>query len=90
MKEKDKKKIFCVYCGVEISRRLKNETKDHVPPLSFYEPPVPPNLKTVPACKKCNNEERSGLDEYIRAIFTFRHDVVESNEFPHLVSKSTQ
>ena len=30
-------------------------TKDHIPPKGFFEQPLPSNLITVPACKKCNN-----------------------------------
>ena len=30
-------------------------TDDHVPPRSFFPPPLPNNLITVRCCKKCNN-----------------------------------
>lgn len=58
-----KKKIICIYCG-----RRDATTRDHVPPRSFYAPPLTNDLITVPACFECNN--RFGLhDEYIRDIF---------------------
>lgn len=38
----------CLYCGSEA------DTKDHVPPKLLLERPFPPNLSTVPSCKKCN------------------------------------
>jgi hypothetical protein len=39
----------CIYCSC-----IAN-TKDHVPPKLLLEQPYPLNLKTVPACEKCNN-----------------------------------
>lgn len=39
---------ICIYCGGHA------DSKDHVPPRSFLERPYPPNLLTVPSCKKCN------------------------------------
>jgi len=41
------------------------DTSDHVPPKGFYPKPYPPNLLTVPCCKKCNHS-LSPLDEEMR------------------------
>lgn len=38
----------CVYCGDWA------DTKDHTPPRFFLKSPLPSNLVTLPACKKCN------------------------------------
>jgi hypothetical protein len=40
--------LTCVYCGADAT------TKDHVVPRCFLEKPFPPNLLTVPSCRKCN------------------------------------
>lgn len=62
--EKGKKGI-CIYCG-----KLKELTKDHVPPDSFFPKPRPSNLITVPSCYKCNQE--AGKDEELfLATFMF-------------------
>lgn len=58
-----KKKIKCVYCGVKDAT-----TRDHVPPRSFYAPPLTSDLITVPSCFVCNNTFGKD-DEYIRNIF---------------------
>lgn len=34
---------------------MENLTDDHVPPKSFFPPPLPTNLITVRCCEKCNN-----------------------------------
>ncbi len=40
---------LCLYCGMQAG------TRDHVPPKSLLEQPWPINLRTVPACSRCNN-----------------------------------
>jgi hypothetical protein len=40
---------LCTYCG-----RNPATTRDHVPPRSIFPKPLPQNLVTVPACRKCN------------------------------------
>ncbi len=50
----------CVYCGGD------GDTNDHAPPRCFLRRPLPSNLITLPACKKCN----SG--------FSFDEDVVKT------------
>lgn len=83
--DKEKKTIKCVYCGKEISKKLGNETKDHVPPQCFYETPYPPNLITIPSCFDCNNNEYSILDETIKVFFLMRDDVNATQNFKGLV-----
>lgn len=45
----------CIYCGAVAT------TRDHVPPKVLLDQPFPPNLRTVPSCKPCNND--ASLDE---------------------------
>lgn len=45
------------------------DTSDHVPPRSFFPPPRPSNLITVPCCFSCNNGN-SQEDDYARFILT--------------------
>lgn len=45
----------CIYCGAHAT------TRDHVPPKIFLNQPFPPNLRTVPSCRACNNG--ASLDE---------------------------
>jgi hypothetical protein len=40
----------CVLCGINSAN-----SSEHVPPRSFFEPPYPENLITVPACDACNH-----------------------------------
>jgi hypothetical protein len=40
----------CVYCGGVA------DTNDHTPPRCFLKPPLPSNLITLPACRKCNSD----------------------------------
>lgn len=68
MKEK---KGICIYCN-----EVKELTKDHIPPQSFFHKPKPSNLITVPACRKCNNSFDLD-DEYMYYIILMRHDVGE-------------
>src|SRR5258708_5405206 len=53
--------LTCVYCGGEAT------TKDHVIPRCFLEKPFPPNLPTVPSCRKCN-QGYSKDEEYFLAV----------------------
>ncbi len=41
--------LLCVYCGALA------DSKDHAPPKCLMLPPLPSNLITLPACRKCNN-----------------------------------
>ena len=53
---------LCAYCDQE-----KELTKDHVPPKSLLDKPLPDNLWVVPACLDCNTGFKSD-DEYTRAV----------------------
>ena len=54
LKSKDNK--ICAYCG-----GTNPETKDHVPPKSLFQKPLPNNLITVPTCQKCHS--RISIDD---------------------------
>jgi hypothetical protein len=41
----------CYLCGSE-----NQLTRDHVPPQSFFPPPLPKNLITLPCCEKCHKQ----------------------------------
>jgi hypothetical protein len=51
----------CVLCGIR-----EAESVEHVPPRSFFEPPYPDNLITVPSCNPCNQGSQSD-DDYLLA-----------------------
>jgi hypothetical protein len=51
----------CVYCGAIA------DTNDHVPPQCLLDRPLPSNLLTLPACKRCNNQY-SPHENLVRAI----------------------
>ena len=53
-------KNICAYCHTE-----NPETRDHIPPQSFFPRPKPSNLITVPCCEGCRVEQ-SQDDEYFR------------------------
>ena len=59
---------LCVYC--ETGEDL---TREHVPPRCLFGPPRPPNLITVPCCRKCNNGAAQD-DEYFRLVMCVRHE----------------
>lgn len=52
----------CVYCG-----KIKELTRDHVPPASFFDDPPPSNLTTIPSCYQCNNGF-GVIDDYVRLM----------------------
>jgi hypothetical protein len=60
-----KKEGRCAYCASDASR----VTRDHVIPLLLFTKPFPPNLITVPACKKCQAEKQVD-DEFLRDYLT--------------------
>ena len=59
----------CVVCAAKVAT-----TAEHVPPKSYFEPPYPENLITVPACGPCNNGSQKD-DDYFLAYLVSR-DVV--------------
>lgn len=66
MNDKQESNIsYCVHCTT-----VPAETRDHVPPKSFFPIPRPSNLITVPSCLECN--QGAGKDEdYFLATFMF-------------------
>lgn len=72
----------CVYCGNAAT------TRDHVPPRAVFVPPVPANLKTVPACRACNDAWARSDQEFVpsamlaasvrnpRMLDTFRREIM--------------
>ena len=59
------KRERCVYC-----RSSENLTRDHIPPKSFFPPPRPSNLITVPCCRECHGEYTEN-DAYLRNYLIF-------------------
>ena len=57
----------CYLCGEKLTNN-RNKTKDHVPPDCIFPKDKPPNLITIPCCKRCN-EEYTQLDEKMRNFF---------------------
>jgi hypothetical protein len=55
------KKGICTYCG-----QWEKVTRDHVIPECLFIPPLPLNMITVKACKKCNEGWKSGDDSFLR------------------------
>jgi hypothetical protein len=66
-----KRSKFCAYCGYD-----GELTVDHIPPKGMFGKPLPANLITVPACKKCHEKTRDD-DEYFRTALALRHDVYD-------------
>jgi hypothetical protein len=58
----------CYLCGVELEKNV-NRTRDHVPPEGLFPLPLPSDLITVPACRKCNNSKCVD-EEFFRLIAT--------------------
>jgi hypothetical protein len=52
----------CVLCN-----SAPADTVEHVPARQFFDPPLPSDLITVPACKGCNNRSQAD-EEYFRAF----------------------
>lgn len=58
---------YCLYCGDQLKKGLKN--REHVPSKTLLDKdiPYPPNLPTVPACKECNSGF-SKDEEFVSAL----------------------
>jgi hypothetical protein len=56
--------MYCVYCGE------KSNTREHCPSKCFLKKPLPTDLPTVPACKKCNNSFSSD-ERYTKKVIDF-------------------
>lgn len=57
-------RTHCIYCGERATAR------DHVPPKTIFNEPLPQNLNTVPSCHRCNNS--ASLDEQYFLLFLSR------------------
>lgn len=70
-KQKRDRRGTCGICGV-----FGAVTRDHIPPKALFTSPLPSDLLTIPACRKCNGDA-SGDDEYFRnaiCMSTYRGD----------------
>ncbi len=56
---------ICAYCGT-----IGEVTDDHVVPQCLWPGRMPKEAPIVDACKKCNNEEKSRTDTYLRDFLT--------------------
>ena len=65
----------CVYCG-----RVGETTADHVVPRCLFQPPLPDDMITVPACRKCN-EKKGTSDSFLRDFL-----VCDSSAAPNLIA----
>lgn len=67
----------CVYCTLN-----PGDTRDHIPPKSFFPSPLPSDLITVPCCLACNSKFAKD-EEYVRAILssTWNHEGENSPAF---------
>lgn len=54
----------CYLCGA-----TENLTRDHIPPVGFFVPPLPDDLITVPCCRNCNDAFAND-DEAARAFLS--------------------
>lgn len=67
-----KKSRECYLCGSK-----ENLTRDHLPPLCMFRPPLPDNLITVSCCQPCNDSFK--LDDEALMIFASGHHSVSSD-----------
>ena len=58
----------CIYCGKGA------DTRDHIPPKSFFAVPRPSDLITVPSCTACNHRFQLD-DDYAQTVLVLRDDV---------------
>ena len=63
MTKKNQLSEECVYCGEDTVL-----TQDEVIPRCIFASPLPSNLIKVLACAKCNNEEKSKDDAFLRDL----------------------
>ena len=75
----------CIFC-----QRQPSDTRDHVPPESWFPRPRPSNMVTVPACTACNGSWAADA-EYFRAILVASaslHSSKPANEVRSTVARS--
>ena len=65
----------CVYCG-----GVPGDSRDHVPPQNLLRKPFRLNLRTVPACGKCNNGFSRDEEYFRRMLVTFFGASPEADE----------
>lgn len=65
MSESTPRQGVCAYCG-----NVGEVTDDHVIPQCLWPGRVPKDAILVDACKRCNNEEKSRNDTYLRDFLT--------------------
>lgn len=65
MAESTSRQGTCAYCG-----SFGEVTDDHVVPQCLWSGRVPKDAPVVDACKKCNHEEKSPNDTYLRDFLT--------------------
>ena len=68
MAKKRNRRGECVYCG-----RIREITKDHIPPKALFGTPRPNNLISIPCCRDCNGDA-SKDDEYFKNALALRID----------------
>ena len=59
---------YCIYCGAIA------DTREHIPSKVFLNKPLPGDLPTLPACKKCNNSFSSDelyVNTYVECVKAF-------------------
>ena len=64
---------MCVYCGVN-----RKQSKDHIPPSSFYPRENKPRMIKVPACNSCH-ESFNINERYARSRLVLGHIVHTNN-----------
>jgi hypothetical protein len=70
----------CIYCGGDA------ETRDHIPPKSFFPTPRPSDLITVPSCGACNSGFQMD-DDYAQKVLLAREDVSNHPVAQRLIPK---
>ena len=70
----------CIYCGGDA------DTRDHVPPKSFFPVPRPSDLITVPSCTACNRGFQLD-DDYAQTVLVMREDVGDHPAVTQLLPK---
>ena len=70
----------CIYCDGDA------DTRDHIPPKSFFPTPRPSNLITVPSCAACNSGFQKD-DDYAQTVLLAREDVSDHPAVHQLIPK---
>ena len=70
----------CIYCDGDA------DTRDHIPPKSFFSTPRPSDLITVPSCGACNSGFQRD-DVYAQTVLLARQDVSDHPVVQQLIPK---